>query len=399
MKYNQEKKVTSPLSAVGFPLAPWRGGKGVRLWAGGKAFYSFVLKEARHILRDRRTMLILFGMPVVLMLLFGFAITNDVRNVRTVIVTSQMDHLTQQAAERLAASEYFTLTATVGTPQEAERLIRSQKADLSLTPLPPSPRGEGSSYQWQIMVDGSDPNMAQQWTSYAQQVIAPLPSPPPGGSGFASEGSGVRLLYNPQMRSAYNFVPAIMGMLLMLICAMMTSISIVREKEKGTMEVLLVSPVRPLMIIVAKAVPYLVLAFGILVAILLMARFVLGVPLAGSLVWIVVVSLIYILLALSLGLLISNIADSQLMALLLSAMVLLMPIVMLSGMLFPIESMPEVLQWVSAVIPPRYYIEAMRKLMIMGVGIQEVARETIILSAMTLLLLAIALKTFKNRLE
>ena len=399
MKYNQEKKVTSPLSAVGFPLAPWRGGKGVRLWAGGKAFYSFVLKEARHILRDRRTMLILFGMPVVLMLLFGFAITNDVRNVRTVIVTSQMDHLTQQAAERLAASEYFTLTATVGTPQEAERLIRSQKADLSLTPLPPSPRGEGSSYQWQIMVDGSDPNMAQQWTSYAQQVIAPLPSPPPGGSGFASEGSGVRLLYNPQMRSAYNFVPAIMGMLLMLICAMMTSISIVREKEKGTMEVLLVSPVRPLMIIVAKAVPYLVLAFGILVAILLMARFVLGVPLAGSLVWIVVVSLIYILLALSLGLLISNIADSQLMALLLSAMVLLMPIVMLSGMLFPIESMPEVLQWVAAVIPPRYYIEAMRKLMIMGVGIQEVARETIILSAMTLLLLAIALKTFKNRLE
>ena len=201
------------------------------------------------------------------------------------------------------------------------------------------------------------------------------------------------------MKSAYNFVPAIMGMLLMLICAMMTSVSIVREKEKGTMEVLLVSPVRPIMIIVAKAVPYLVLAFAILVSILLMARYVLGVPLAGSILWIFLVSAIYILLALSLGLLISNIATSQLMALLLSAMVLLMPIVMLSGMLFPIESMPTVLQWISAIIPPRYYIEAMRKLMIMGVGIGEVMREVVILSGMTAFLLIVSLAKFKTRLE
>lgn len=201
------------------------------------------------------------------------------------------------------------------------------------------------------------------------------------------------------MKSAYNFVPAIMGMLLMLICAMMTSISIVREKEKGTMEVLLVSPVRPLMIIIAKAIPYLILAFAILVSILLMARYVLGVPLAGSIVWIFLVSAIYILLALSLGLLISNIATSQLMALLLSAMVLLMPIVMLSGMLFPIESMPTILQWLSAIVPPRYYIEAMRKLMIMGVGLGEVMREITILSGMTLLLLVISLAKFKIRLE
>lgn len=196
-----------------------------------------------------------------------------------------------------------------------------------------------------------------------------------------------KLLYNPQMRSAYNFVPAIMGMLLMLICAMMTSISIVREKEKGTMEVLLVSPVRPLMVIIAKAVPYLVLAFAILVTILLMARFVLNVPLAGSLVSILAVSTLYILLALSLGLLISNIAKTQLVALLLSAMVLLMPVVMLSGMLFPVESMPTILQYISAVIPPRYYIQAMRKLMIMGVGIEDVAYEVSVLAGMTVLLL------------
>ena len=351
-----------------------------------KQFISFVKKESRHILRDRRTMLILFGMPIVLMLLFGFAITNDVRNVRTVVVTSQMDHITRMAVDRLVASEYFDITATVGTSKEAERLIRNQKADMAVVfGADFASKRSGA----QLIVDAADPNMAQQWTSYAQQVI----------SNPDLSAVNIKLLYNPRMKSAYNFVPAIMGMLLMLICAMMTSISIVREKEKGTMEVLLVSPVRPLMIIIAKAVPYLILAFIILVSILLMARYVLAVPLAGSIVWIFIVSCIYILLALSLGLLISNIATNQLMALLLSAMVLLMPIVMLSGMLFPIESMPRILQWVSAIIPPRYYIQAMRKLMIMGVGIGDIIHEVIILSAMTIVLLAIALAKFKTRLE
>ena len=165
------------------------------------------------------------------------------------------------------------------------------------------------------------------------------------------------------------------------------------------MQVLLVSPVRPLMVVVAKAVPYLILAIGILITILLMARFVLGVPLAGSLFWIIAVSILYILLALSLGLLISNIAQTQLVALLLSAMVLLMPVVMLSGMLFPVESMPRILQWISAVVPPRYYIQAMRKLMIMGVGIGEVALEVAVLAVMTVLFLTIALKKFNTRLE
>ena len=346
-------------------------------------FFAFVIKEAKHILRDKRTMLILFGMPVVLMLLFGFAITTDVKNVRTVVVCSEMSPRTQQAVERLSQSEYFIITQTVNTPHEAEQLIRNQKADMALV--------FAQDHGVQIMVDGCDPNMAQQWTTYAQQTLAPANS-----SLFTLHSS---LLYNPQMRSAYNFVPAIMGMLLMLICAMMTSISIVREKERDTMEVLLVSPVKSLMVIIAKAVPYLVMAFAILITILLMARFVLEVPLAGSLFWIIIVSLIYILLALSLGLLISNVAQTQLVALLLSAMVLLMPVVMLSGMLFPIESMPAVLQWISAVVPPRYYIQAMRKLMIMGVGIREVAQEVAILSGMTILLLTIALKKFKQRLE
>ena len=359
-----------------------------------KQFIAFVIKETKHILRDKRTMLILFGMPVVMMLLFGFAITTDVKNVRTVVVTSEMSPRTQQAVERLAQSEYFVITQTVNTPREAEQLIRSQKADMALVFV--QNRG------MQIMVDGSDPNMAQQWTTYALQTIAADRSAPATLHAAKNDSPitiHTSLLYNPQMKSAYNFVPAIMGMLLMLICAMMTSISIVREKEKGTMEVLLVSPVRPLMVIIAKAVPYLVLAFGILITILLMARFVLGVPLAGSLFWILAVSTLYILLALSLGLLISNMAQTQLVALLLSAMVLLMPVVMLSGMLFPVESMPTILQWISAVVPPRYYIEAMRKLMIMGVGIGEVAHEVAVLAVMTVVLLAIALKKFNVRLE
>lgn len=201
------------------------------------------------------------------------------------------------------------------------------------------------------------------------------------------------------MKSAYNFVPAIIGTLLMLICAIMTSISIVREKEKGTMEVLLVSPTRPLMIIAAKVVPYLVLAFVILIVILLMAIFVLDVPLQGSLFWIFLISTIYILLALSLGLLVSNVAKTQLVALLLSAMVLLMPIIMLSGMIFPIESMPRILQYVSAIVPTRYYTSAMRKLMIMGVGIEQVYRETTILIGMLVVLLSLSLAKFNKRLE
>jgi ABC-2 type transport system permease protein len=352
-----------------------------------RQFVSFIIKEAKHILRDRRTILILFGLPVVLMLLFGFAITNDVKDVRTVIVTSQMDHQTRQAVDRLAASEYFIITATVSSPGEAELLLRHQRADLAVV-FGKDFASKKSGVQ--LMVDTSDPNMAQQWTAYAQSILSTpntLSTP------------NIKLLYNPRMKSAYNFVPAIMGMLLLLICAMMTSVSIVREKERGTMEVLLVSPVRPLMIIIAKAVPYLLQAFLILVIILVMSATVLEVPLAGSVGWIIVVSLIYILLALSLGLLISSVAQTQFVALLVSAMVLLLPTVMLSGMLFPIESMPQVLQWISAVMPPRYYIQVMRKLMIMGVGIREVLPEVCILCGMTLLLLMVALKKFNKRLD
>ena len=351
-----------------------------------KQFFSFVLKETKHISRDKRTMLMLFGMPIVMMLLFGFAVTNDVRNVRVVIVMNNADNATQQVADRLAASEYFTLTKVVATPTEAEKAIRDQKADMAIV-FSQDFASRKSGYQ--LIVDGADPNMAQQWTTYANAVI----------NNTEAKAVNTKLLYNPQMKSTYNFVPAIMGTLLMLVCAMMTSISIVREKEKGTMEVLLVSPTKPLMIIVAKLVPYLVLAFTILSIILLMSSFVLGVPIKGSLFWIYVVSTIYILLALSLGILVSTIAETQLVALLISAMLLMMPVIMLSGMMFPIESMPKILQYISAIVPTRYYISAMRKLMIMGVGIEEVYFEVSVLISMLIALMSLALAKFNKRLE
>lgn len=358
-----------------------------------KEFWSFIIKETQHIMRDRRTMMILFGMPIILMLIFGFAISTDVRNVRTVVVMSQIDHQTQRMINALDESEYFKVLYKVHTPAEAEQLIRNQKADMGIVFSTNFASKHGGV---QLIIDGTDPNMAQQYNNYASQIMGTqlmnvmqkkVPS-----------AIALKMLYNPQMKSSYNFVPGIMGILLMLICAMMTSISIVREKERGTMEVLLVSPVRPFLIILAKAVPYLVLAFVVLLAILLMSRYVLFVPIAGSLWLILLVSTIYIFMALSLGLLISTIAKTQMAALLMSAVMLLMPCTMLSGMMFPIESMPHVLQWVAALIPPRYYISAMRKLLIMGVSFRYVLSEVVTLLGMTALFLTVALLKFNKRL-
>lgn len=358
-----------------------------------KEFWSFIIKETQHIMRDRRTMMILFGMPIILMLIFGFAISTDVRNVRTVVVMSQIDHQTQRMINALDESEYFKVLYKVHTPAEAEQLIRNQKADMGIVFSTDFASKHGGV---QLITDGTDPNMAQQYNNYASQIMGTqlmnvmqrkVPS-----------AIALKMLYNPQMKSSYNFVPGIMGILLMLICAMMTSISIVREKERGTMEVLLVSPVRPFLIILAKAVPYLVLAFVVLLAILLMSRFVLFVPIAGSLWLILLVSTIYIFMALSLGLLISTIAKTQMAALLMSAVMLLMPCTMLSSMMFPIESMPHVLQWVAALIPPRYYISAMRKLLIMGVSFRYVLSEVVTLLGMTTLFLTVALLKFNKRL-
>ncbi len=361
-------------------------------------FISFVIKETKHIVRDRRTMLILFGMPVVMMLIFGFAITTDVRNVKVTVVTAVMNQRIQQVVQRIDASEYFVVTQTVSNTQEAKQLLADHQADMAIVfsnDFANERYSEQASVQF--LVDYTDPNMAEQRVSYIQQII--MDELRSQQTTEQQVIANTKLLYNPQMKSAYNFVPGIMGMLLMLICAMMTSVSIVREKERGTMEVLLVSPVKPLYIMIAKTVPYFVLSIFILISILLISKFILAVPIEGSVITILAVSLLYIVLALALGMLISVVSQTQVVALLISGMLLIMPSTMLSGMIYPIESMPTVIQYISTIVPTRWYVSAIKKVMIMGVGVNMIYEELIIMLGMTLLFLGIALKKFKIRLS
>ncbi len=316
-----------------------------------RQFIAFIKKEFYHIFRDRRTMLILLGMPVVQIILFGFAISTEVKNVRLAVLDPSNDVVTRKIIDRLDASEYFTVTARFHSPQEMEAAFLKNEVDMAIVF---SERFADDLYtgdaRVQLIVDATDPNMSTSQVNYATGIVSMVGQEmiPPNMSA-ARLTPDIKLLYNPQMKSAYNFVPGVMGLILMLICAMMTSISIVREKETGTMEVLLVSPVKPLFIILAKAVPYFVLSFVNLITILLLSVFVLDVPVVGSLFWLITVSLLFIFVSLALGLLISSVTRTQVAAMLVSGLMLMMPTMLLSGMIFPIESMPVILQWIWAV--------------------------------------------------
>ncbi|WP_321480698.1 ABC transporter permease [uncultured Bacteroides sp.] len=366
-----------------------------------KQFRIFVKKEFLHIFRDRRTMMILLGMPIIEIILFGFAISTEVKNVRVGVLDPSGDVISRKIIDRVDASEYFTLTDNLHTPQEMEEAFRQGEIDLAIVF---SPRFFDNLYtgdaKIQLVADASDPNMAVTRSGYASGIIVAAEQEllPPGATP-ATIVSDVRLLYNPQMKSAYNFVPGVMGLILMLICAMMTSISIVREKEIGTMEVLLVSPMRSLLIILSKAVPYFVLSCINLSTILLLSVYVLHVPIAGSLISLVAVSLLFIFVSLLLGLFISTITHTQIAAMLVSGLMLMMPTMLLSGMVFPIDGMPTILQVISTFIPARWYIDIVRKVMIEGVSIVLVAKEIAILSLMALVLIIVSLKKFKIRLE
>lgn len=366
-----------------------------------REFGAFVKKEFYHILRDKRTMLIVLVMPVVLIILFGFALSTEVRNVNIAILSPSSDPTVRQIAERLDASEYFTVTQWLDRPEEIDEVMKSGEVQLvvafgqNFSGGMLSPDGS----QMQLIVDASDANMAQSYTSYASGIIAAFGNEMASGGTESGILTQVQFLYNPQMKSAYNFVPGIMGLIMMLICTMMTSISIVREKETGTMEVLLVSPVRPIYIVVSKMVPYFVLSCINLATILLLSAFVLGVPVAGSLAALWLVSLIYIIANLSLGLLISTMAQQQVIALMFSGLLLMMPTMLLSGMVFPIESMPWPLRGISCILPARWYITAVRKLMIQGLPMIYAWKEIVILASMAVVLIGASLKKLNNRLE
>ncbi len=344
---------------------------------------SLIKKEAIHIVRDRRTMLITMIMPLMLLLLFGFAISTEVNNIRVVAVVDRHTDTTRDIIERLSVNEYFSFKG-LAAETEVESLLRRGEIDAALLV-----RDIGNGRQsWQIIVDASNPTVGQSAAAYIRSVLAD-----PGDSNSVI----IRTLYNPRMKSSYNFVPGIMGMIFILICAIMTSVSIVREKETGTMDLLLVSPVKPVYIIIGKIIPYFILSCIILAVMLLMAYTVLGLPISVTVVSVVAVSLLYIVLSLSVGLLVSSVADNQLSALIVSAVLFMTPVIMLSGMIFPIENMPEVLQGISCVIPARWYISAMRKLMIQQLEIGFVIKEILILVAMTAVLLAVQLVKFNSK--
>lgn len=368
-----------------------------------KQFLVFVRKEFYHIFRDVRTVMILLLMPVVQIILFGFALSSEVNNVKIAIFDPAKDQATQLITERISASKYFNVVKMISEPGDVESLFKSGKANIVL--LYSERFNENLIHtghaQIQLITDGTEPNTANAVIRYAtniimtcQQELLQMQSPV-SSINIIPE---IKLLYNPQMKSSYNFVPGVMGLILMLICAMMTSISIVREKEVGTMEVLLVSPMRPIYIIISKAVPYFVLSFVNLTTILLLAVFVLGVPISGSLFWLIFISLIFILVALSIGLLVSTLVDTQVAAMLISGMVFMMPTILLSGMIYPVENMPWILRLISNFIPAKWYIMAVKKLMIQGLSIDSAFLELGVLCTMATVFILISLKMFKKRL-
>lgn len=366
-----------------------------------RQFLAFVLKEFRHIFRDRWTTLVLFLLPIVMLILFGFAITTEVKNTSLAIYDPANDQVTRDLAGRFAGNEYFRLTRMLKSRDEIELAFQRGEVGLVLVLSDEfSTRlAAGSGAQLQLIADGTDPNTARTIVNYATGVIATWQqeqqlSPPP-----VQIATEVKLLYNPRMKGAFNFVPGVMGMILMLICAMMTSVSIAREKETGTMEVLLVSPIRPVKIILAKTVPYFVISVADLAIILLLSVYVLEVPIAGSLPCLVTLSLVYIFLSLAIGLLVSSVVSSQMVALLISGMAMMMPVIMLSGMLFPIDNMPLLLQGLAQVVPAKWYIAAVKKVMIKGLGFEAVTQELAILGFMAAALIVVSLKKHKVRLE
>lgn len=369
-----------------------------------KQFLAFVKKEFLYILRDPRTMLILLAMPIIMMMLFGFAITTEVKNTKLAIYDPSHDAVTQKIIERFSNNKYFEIDREMKDLSEVEDLFKSGEINLCLAFSDnfADDMLHTREASIQILADGSEPNQASMRVNYATQILNDYQRELMQQSGIRPQFQIVpqmKMLFNPQQKSEYNFVPGVIGMMLLLICAMMNSIAIVRERETGTMEVLLASPLPPSYIVIAKAIPYFCISSIDLVTTLCVARFLLHIPIAGSLLTIVALALVYIFMALSLGLLISSIAQSQLAAMLLSSMVLMLPTILLSGMMFPVEAMPWWLKDLSAIIPARWFIDAIRKLMIQGVSLQFVIKEFVILACMAALFLAVAIKKFKIRLE
>jgi ABC-2 type transport system permease protein len=366
-----------------------------------KQFISFIKKEFHHILRDKQTFFILLGMPLIQILIFGFALTNEVKNAGFVVLNNASDVASQQLISQISASRYFSFKKNIYSYKEIEHAFQRDEAKIAII-FPPSFGSDLQHFnkaQVQIIADAADPNTATTLTGYMSSIIRNYQKQITQNKDLPyTINVEQRMLYNPQLKGAYNFVPGVMAMVLMLVCTMMTAITIVREKEKGTMEVMLVSPVQPLKIILAKAVPYLLLSVVNIISILLLSVYVLDVPIKGSLLLLMGEGILFIITCLSFGLLISNVTASQQTAMFIALMGMFLPTVMLSGFMFPIENMPWPLQVLSNIVPAKWFFTIVKSVMIKGLGLKFIWKETLILLGMTLLLLGLSLKNFKIRL-
>ncbi len=365
-----------------------------------KSFVGFVVKEFYHILRDYRTLLILFGMPIVQLTLFGFAIRNEVEDVKLAFVAASADHVTLEIQSQIEASRYFRVVDRIQDPREIEADFQNGRITAAVW----FERGfarrlaHDGQADIRIITDATDPNTAKTIESYATAIIRSYQTRRLG-TGSIRISTDARMWFNPELKSVNLFVPGLIALILMLVCALMTSITITREKEMGTMEVLLVSPLRPLQIIIGKVVPYFFLSFINVLSILALARLVFGVPVKGSVSLLLLECLLFILCALSLGILISARSSSQQTATMISLAGLLLPTVILSGFIFPISSMPEVLQWISHIVPAKWFLIIIRGIMLKGVGIAFFWKETLILGGMTLVLMIASIRSFSVRLH
>lgn len=365
-----------------------------------KQLITFLKKEFAHVLRDRKTLLILFGMPVIQILIFGFALTNEVKNAKVMVVDYGKDLATQQIISKINASQYFDIEEAVLSTEEIESAFKKGKIQAVVifpTSFRQTQMHQGTA-QIQIITDASDPNLSTTLTNYLNAIIQDYQLKSGAAAIFYTIDMQTRMLYNPQMKGAHNFVPGVIALVLMLVCVMMTAISIVREKEMGTMEILLVSPFKPILVMVSKAIPYLLLSLINVVSILLLSVFVLDVPVKGSVLLLFTESILFIITCLALGIFISVRTNSQQVAMLISLMGMLLPTILFSGFMFPIENMPVALQIFSNVVPAKWFYIIVKSIMIKGVGLEHLWKETLVLVGITLFLLILSLKNFKIRL-
>lgn len=365
-------------------------------------FTAFVKKEFLHVFRDSKTLLMLFGLPVVMIVLFGFAVTNEIKNANIVICDYAKDDATRQIIGKFQASNQFNVQQSLMSHEQIEEEFK--KGEVKLAVVFPSNFNNdllhNNSTQVQLISDASDPNTATTLVNYAniiimdyQKELMQLQDMP------LRIDSEIRMLYNPELKSVVNFVPGVMSLILLLICVLMTSVSIVKEKENGTMEVLLVSPFNAFMVLVSKAVPYLLLSLVNLTVILLLSIYVLHLPVNGSLLLLYVISTLFIVVALSLGLLISNLTASQQVAMMISLMGMMVPSILLTGFMFPLENMPYALQLFSHISPAKWYYIIIKAIMIKGLGFSAIWKETLILVVMVVVLTVVNIRKFRIRLE